>query len=1614
MPKHNELIYSGALGEISIRYTDEAALETMRNAYKGLKPHHITSFTGGTIKIRIIEKPMYLFRTGGPGNYWTTAIPSSPWQHAIDNAMHPSLYPASFKLKPNWHPANSPILVYKAPSGTAIICGTAAPQKAFGGGAPQVILPDYKSRTDHFKSIPWEQYSANRFKLTTPIPERLNLTSVLRAIKAVVQPALIAYDLYSRARQEWQITDYNTRAHVTALSTDIGIDYGTFFLLARSVSSGPAAAIVLPISILCDMANKAKDIPAEAMRENRGFFEASVYGLDVSPDVERQMLEAYDRGESWTREFNVNTAKVTKAAFKPFENLARFKDGIVAISRDFAQSLGSGPTDSRPVKRFQPSSSTGLAFGTMHALSCSFGLDTMQPYSIFQLLTRAPEFSYPDFSRLSCSLGLDTMQPYSIFQLLTTAPEFSYPDSRLLAPGLDTMPVVNPTDTQLLVTPKLESTVAIYQTPERIPKPPTITFTGFTAGAKNGGVESDTPLSETPELQGAVEIYQTPERIPKPPTITFTGLTAGVKNGGVEIGVNWHHERFGDISGNVGIQNLDKVIESFLNRAWGGEREFDKEEVFLGEKYHLTCHITGSFFGRWGTHIDRKIEICRVSGEPRPDGKKEHRTIWVHCNIEKAFSIAIKEAIEMARERLKIKTAEFSAGLTNALDGHRYVEATALATAFSDRYPINKKELLKSIEDHSQAHFAALKSQFIRDQLVIINGYIQTEEWTDGALQEAQRVVQGLKESLEQSYPAEKEKISEYEGVKEYLQTHFAVIKSRFICDQLVIINGYIQTEEWTDGALQEAQRVVQELKDSLEKSYPAETAIIANYAEVLEYLQSLAASKKVPIVEQTIEDAVSTEAEEFRITYQRRGADVLRLINTLLGIWDHRARQSYTPKQVILAGTMMALSDLAPGINGILVQYPLAYAYSEQKPWRVLLDTTVSQTIRTVQGRERLAFASAQCVVRVVQLCSPYWTEELDLPNISSILSWGNMALELVNFSQQKEKKLEPWIMDYFIASVSKVAEAYAADHGMLPESDLFYRMTTYGKLVLSLCMERRTPVFFMSVIIRELYREMYENYYSEAAVSASSRNVSAAIRRKQFSQADQLVQRLIARLDKDRSSYPCSPVITHARILTYEYPISRAYEKGEYAVVVRMSRPDHTSLPTKLIPNAKAYRLRALLQVNRPQEFVEEFNAVAREMGTSFPNFIKEMRMLARAARNYSVEKAAVHYLTRSSDLTSALGAAFLFTSQAPLVDQPDWQEDVIAENFALLSKIYLKLKDYDKSLSCLSRCPPHVRIPMCRRVEEQRYLASFKSVYKVETVDYGANGDCLFRALAGIVGEDKSLGLRGDTESDHLRLRQLTVDYMLAHGEEFSTFCSTGTLHVSKKSGSIAEVTVENFGHYTYLMRNPGAWGGHPEICAIARLLQRPVVVMAYGMKPNIIEKTQPKAPLFLYFANGNHYQAMYPTAANPWDLLRRILIDGEREPLSRAFSAPQHLVPSSAPTPSTVIRPICRSRSVLHPQADQNFRKAYEDAQICVKGLLVTAGGLGFAGVTACLWAPIAATGLVIGIGVANCGLLISRASGVSSLSNGAYGVFNKVAAFTLDARLNAEQPVRPRP
>ena len=118
-----------------------------------------------------------------------------------------------------------------------------------------------------------------------------------------------------------------------------------------------------------------------------------------------------------------------------------------------------------------------------------------------------------------------------------------------------------------------------------------------------------------------------------------------------------------------------------------------------------------------------------------------------------------------------------------------------------------------------------------------------------------------------------------------------------------------------------------------------------------------------------------------------------------------------------------------------------------------------------------------------------------------------------------------------------------------------------------------------------------------------------------------------------------------------------------------------------------------------------------------------------------------------------------------------------------------------------------------------------------------DVAADGHCLYRAIA-----DQS-------DSTYTEVRKTCAAFMAAHESDFAPF-----------------IEDESFGDHCAKVRSSAEWGGQPEVLALARALQRPILVYSRDSAPLRMGEGEGEELVVTYhrdyYALGEHYNSTEP--------------------------------------------------------------------------------------------------------------------------------------------------------
>jgi len=130
-------------------------------------------------------------------------------------------------------------------------------------------------------------------------------------------------------------------------------------------------------------------------------------------------------------------------------------------------------------------------------------------------------------------------------------------------------------------------------------------------------------------------------------------------------------------------------------------------------------------------------------------------------------------------------------------------------------------------------------------------------------------------------------------------------------------------------------------------------------------------------------------------------------------------------------------------------------------------------------------------------------------------------------------------------------------------------------------------------------------------------------------------------------------------------------------------------------------------------------------------------------------------------------------------------------------------------------------------------------------LKTKDVAADGHCLYRSVADQLGDGR----------DYAALRRTCANFLEAHADDFLPFVALD-----------ADDPAAFFERHCAEVRSTAAWGGQPELLALAKALSRKVAVFARDA-PVVEMGEGSEAPLVVtyhrdYYALGEHYNSTEP--------------------------------------------------------------------------------------------------------------------------------------------------------
>lgn len=688
---HAELHFNTSVGPISWSGYSHDIEEFLRN----MKPHEMESFYGGTFRILQLEESLTVYRTGPLGKFWTPTAPFSPWQHALEMAMQEKIYRNSnIRLTPNWHPANQRVLIYQMPPKSIFAIGQAAPQHGWPGMGIQIVTGRCDPAYIH-QNLTWDQYKQRLGDLATPkiifsnpdltyrrkisrlsefpvgiysearVEQQFNNRSLpftnFNKVNAsffakqlfgkVVDPLLMVHDMSERFHQEQlQYPQSSVNGHGFAVLADIGWDMAKFGLVASAMPAAPAIAASLLLNGACSIADKIDAVSPVSMQDNREVFIAAMHGLDLPFHIEMEWLAAFDKGETWTREFTMHAVENLKMAAKPFKWINDGQRAVIGIFRNMGDQLDKQTSNAEQNSvqinlptRSKPDSQAIPAAGMRQA-----GF--------------SPLLFHPSLSLLTPSLCTFLSDPTFASHNEQQSPQKNIDSTNNNASKSNNISLL-----ENHIAP--DSSEKINKEKPSAPKQPVEIQLSLPSQTTN--TNSKKPAPSLWQSFGDIRLDIHP-------------IPGGAYIGGKSINNNFK------IDIGVGIELNDRVIADMINQVLGTQHYEHSDKIIIhGEEYKYKIETIGGLFNIY----DRKMTLMHVASHDR-------QTVWFtlnnlslgHKNNRSILNKQFQRASDPVKRLFTKHQTEFINDLNKALGQNDYAAALGIHAKFFGKY----KDLISS------------------------------------------------------------------------------------------------------------------------------------------------------------------------------------------------------------------------------------------------------------------------------------------------------------------------------------------------------------------------------------------------------------------------------------------------------------------------------------------------------------------------------------------------------------------------------------------------------------------------------------------------------------------------------------------------------------------------------------------------------------------------------------------------------------------------------------------------------------------------------------------------------------------------------------------------------
>ncbi|KAI3617927.1 hypothetical protein CBS9595_003836 [Malassezia furfur] len=168
-----------------------------------------------------------------------------------------------------------------------------------------------------------------------------------------------------------------------------------------------------------------------------------------------------------------------------------------------------------------------------------------------------------------------------------------------------------------------------------------------------------------------------------------------------------------------------------------------------------------------------------------------------------------------------------------------------------------------------------------------------------------------------------------------------------------------------------------------------------------------------------------------------------------------------------------------------------------------------------------------------------------------------------------------------------------------------------------------------------------------------------------------------------------------------------------------------------------------------------------------------------------------------------------------------------------------------------------------------DEQRALDAALTSLGVELHEIAPDGHCMYAAIA----DQLNVRYPAPEAYDYRMLRRAAAQYMRQHSADFLPFISDLDETHAGIAADGSDSREAKFLQYCDAMESTSAWGGQPELLALARVFHTPIHVVQPGMPIVKIEDEafgEHKGPLLIsyhlkQFGLGEHYNSLRPAQA-----------------------------------------------------------------------------------------------------------------------------------------------------